>query len=420
LKDGGRKHLCQNGVYRVKTYSNPLISVIVPVYNVEKYLKRCITSIIEQTFSNIEILLVDDGSTDNSPFICDRFAEQDSRIKVIHKKWGGVLSARKAGVESAAGAYIIGVDGDDWIEKDRLEYLAKQISATAADMIYMSGYWRDTKGEKRKVDDLVVPNTYFGEEIRTEVFPLLQVVDQCFLSPIKGSLCMWAVKGELLKEKISLIDDKISMSEDHICVWFCLLDSAIVSITRHLSYHYTQHGASLSDSKDIREKERMKIWHHQLKNYIKQHHCSNEIMKVFAFLNTFIVLLADYELLLLEDAEYLFPYTKVKKESKIIIYGAGKFGRQIVYALNNREDYKIVLWVDQNENRKPILGYEINTVSTILQTEYDFIVIATVFETIALEMKERLLQMGISEGKIATMDPSVINEDYLNRVFEDR
>lgn len=93
-----------------------LISVIVPVYNMEKYLKRCVDSILQQEYSRLEIILVDDGSTDSSPAMCDAYAEQDPRIKVIHKENGGLSDARNAGLEVAKGAYIGFVDSDDWIK----------------------------------------------------------------------------------------------------------------------------------------------------------------------------------------------------------------------------------------------------------------------------------------------------------------
>lgn len=95
-----------------------LISVIVPVYNVEKYLKRCIDSILAQSYRQLEIILVDDGSTDGSPVICDAYARQDDRVKVIHKANGGLSDARNAGMEIATGDYIGFVDSDDWIEPD--------------------------------------------------------------------------------------------------------------------------------------------------------------------------------------------------------------------------------------------------------------------------------------------------------------
>ncbi|OUQ56652.1 hypothetical protein B5E58_10530, partial [Tyzzerella sp. An114] len=95
---------------------NKKISVIVPIYNVEKYLNRCVDSIINQTYKNLEIILVDDGSPDNCGKICDEYAKKDNRIKVVHKENGGVSSARNVGLNIATGDYIGFVDGDDWID----------------------------------------------------------------------------------------------------------------------------------------------------------------------------------------------------------------------------------------------------------------------------------------------------------------
>ncbi len=100
-----------------------LISIIVPIYRVEDYLEECIESILNQTYKNLEILLIDDGSDDNCPKICDKYSEIDKRIKVIHKENGGIDSARKVGVLESKGVYIGYVDGDDWIEPTMFEKL---------------------------------------------------------------------------------------------------------------------------------------------------------------------------------------------------------------------------------------------------------------------------------------------------------
>ncbi len=112
---------------------NYKISVIVPVYNVEKYINNTVNSIINQTYKNLEIILVDDGSPDRSPEICDEFAEKDSRIKVIHKENGGVSSARNAGLDIASGDYIAFVDGDDYIDHDMYEIMLGHITEYGAD-----------------------------------------------------------------------------------------------------------------------------------------------------------------------------------------------------------------------------------------------------------------------------------------------
>lgn len=104
-----------------------LISIIVPVYNVEKYISKCINSIIEQTYTNIEIILVDDGSPDNCPQICDEFAKKDKRIRVLHKANGGLSAARNYGIDNANGKYICFIDSDDFISNDYIEILFKLI-----------------------------------------------------------------------------------------------------------------------------------------------------------------------------------------------------------------------------------------------------------------------------------------------------
>ena len=115
-----------------------LISVIVPVYNVEKYLEKCINSIINQTYKKLEIILVDDGSTDNSGKMCDDFAKKDKRIKVIHKENGGLSDARNFGIDVAVGKYIAFVDSDDFLKEDFYEYLMNLKEKTNSDIIECS------------------------------------------------------------------------------------------------------------------------------------------------------------------------------------------------------------------------------------------------------------------------------------------
>ena len=115
-----------------------LITIVVPVYNVEKYLKKCIESIINQTYKNLEIILVDDGSPDNCGKICDDYKKQDSRIKVIHKKNGGLSDARNAGIDIANGEYITFIDSDDYIDDDYVELLYNAIVKDKTDMVISS------------------------------------------------------------------------------------------------------------------------------------------------------------------------------------------------------------------------------------------------------------------------------------------
>ena len=123
------------------------ISIIVPIYNVESYLERCLQSLVGQTYSDIEIILVDDGSTDSCPQICDKWAENDERIKVIHKENGGLSDARNAGIAVATGDYIAFVDSDDWVELDYYEVLIQKLIENDADIIECGVYLVNEMGE---------------------------------------------------------------------------------------------------------------------------------------------------------------------------------------------------------------------------------------------------------------------------------
>ncbi len=113
---------------------NPLVSIIVPIYNVEKRLKICLDSILSQTYKNIEIILVDDGSTDSCGSICDEYAKKDTRIKVIHRENGGLSRARNSGIDAAVGEYLAFIDSDDYVAEDYIEFMLKNLLDTGADI----------------------------------------------------------------------------------------------------------------------------------------------------------------------------------------------------------------------------------------------------------------------------------------------
>ena len=115
-----------------------LISVIIPVYNVSQYLPRCIESVINQTYQNLEIILVDDGATDDSGVICDDYARKDPRIRVVHKENGGLSSARNAGIQIARGEYLTFIDSDDYVDRDYTEFLYELVCQYSAKMAIFS------------------------------------------------------------------------------------------------------------------------------------------------------------------------------------------------------------------------------------------------------------------------------------------
>ena len=221
-----------------------LFSVIVPIYKVEKYIKNCIDSVLAQSFTDFELILVDDGSTDNCPAICDEYAKSDSRIKVIHKQNGGLVSARQEGIKVASGDYIFNLDGDDAITPDALENAQKIIQETNADIISFS-YKRAFNGQlSDAVEDYVAEGLYTRQQIEAEIYPKL-LCDK-YMSHIFYFIWGKAIKRELaLKHQLN-VNPAISLGEDLCCGIPCFLEAQSVYMSKKVAYLYTSRDDSLS------------------------------------------------------------------------------------------------------------------------------------------------------------------------------
>lgn len=221
-------------------------SVIVPIYNVEKYLKRCIDSVLDQTCKDFELILVDDGSSDNCPQICDSFAAQNPNIKVIHKKNGGLVSARQAGIQIASGEYVFHLDGDDALLPCALERSKRIILETNADIVSFS-YKQFHNGETKDVINNIVPvGLYNKENIEKEIYPhiLCDKNMQHFFYFVWGR----AIRRTLITKHQLNISTKISLGEDISCMVPCYLDAESLYMDDTPVYLYTIRDDSLSTS----------------------------------------------------------------------------------------------------------------------------------------------------------------------------
>lgn len=231
-----------------------MISIIVPVYNVEKYLERCIESIVNQTYKDIEIILVDDGSPDNCPAICDRYAEKDSRIKVIHKQNGGLINARKSGLEIAQGDYIGFVDSDDWIEPEMYEYFAQMINKYSPDMV-LSDFYYDNNGQLTDSEQLFDKEYYNKNALEEFIYPKMLFSGTYYKFGINP--CCWSkvFKKELIKKNLPLVDGRIKMGEDAAFTYPCLIDAKSAATVKKPCYHYNINPESMTKSYDEKLKD---------------------------------------------------------------------------------------------------------------------------------------------------------------------
>ena len=215
---------------------DPIISIIVPIYNVGKYLPKCIESILNQTFKNFELILVNDGSTDNSGVVCDDYAKKDTRIKIIHKSNGGVSSARNAGLYVAKGKYIGFVDPDDYIDKDMFEVLYKLCEQNNADIAICKNC-REING----VIDRKNEEVYIKELSNTEA------VKEAF----KANLYRFALWNKLCRRKcfidISFPEGRIH--EDLSVTYRILSNANKVIFTNYVGYIYVKRDDSILTKK---------------------------------------------------------------------------------------------------------------------------------------------------------------------------
>ena len=219
-------------------------SVIVPVYKVEDYLPSCIDSILNQTFDDYEIILVDDGSPDSCPEICDRFSGEYQNIRVIHKENGGLASARIAGIKIAQGDYVFNLDSDDLIENDTLEYAHKIICETNCEILSFAYKW--IKGSKvvSVTNDGLEEGLYRGKDIEKHIYPRL-LMDKN-MNHISYYLSGKAIKREFLLPNQLGVNEKNSLGEDLCCVISCYLKTQSVYISKKEAYLYTVREDSLS------------------------------------------------------------------------------------------------------------------------------------------------------------------------------
>lgn len=382
-----------------------LVSIIVPIYNIALYIEECVRSIQLQTHRGIEIILVDDGSTDGSGEICDRLAAGDGRIRVLHQENMGVAAARGQGVAVSAGEYIVFVDGDDWVEPDMLEKALGQMGD--AQLLSFGVYRQFSPGRTEKRRDVFAEGRY-GEDgltyiletmiYDTETETLQRFTPWCYNKIYRSSL---------VKQVYSGLDTSITYAEDSVFLYKYLLRCRSLVICHTCFYHYRYREESaihavndhmlmdinrvyLALAEDFGRHRLGKCLVFQLQKWIALMCCMavNEHMgfDIQANIPQFIA-----------DLSYL-------EGKRLIVYGAGRMGKD-AYVQLRQFGYEVVLWVDKDYRFYRGQGLPVAAPEEMARTEHDRILIAVGREELASQIRAELIEMGCPEACITWKKP---------------
>ncbi len=395
-----------------------MISIIVPIYNIENYLPQCIESIMKQTYTDLEILLVDDGSKDSCSKICDKYKERDSRIKVIHKENGGLVSARKAGLVEAQGEYVAYVDGDDWIEANMFMELFNILDRYQVDIV-MCGHIEDTGNISKKVLCGLEEGYYDKRQLIETVYPSMIVGDAFFDWNVSAGVWGKLFKKESIMCYQMAVDERICMGEDAACTYPALLNAHSIYVMSKCLYHYRQTTGSMVKNIQNYEKEREQFGvlfssvNHIFEKYSGIFDLREQWLKYVLFL---MIPRADGLYKNYDTLDYLFPFKEVYKGSNIILYGAGTYGQRLYNYLKRTRFCNVVLWLDRNYTELQKMGLAVNNPIALNHVDCDIVLIANTYEKSRNELFAELTKK-YPEKKIYMMDVELIFSEETKKAF---
>ncbi len=393
----------------------PLVSIIVPIYMIDQYIGICIESILKQTYKNLEILLVDDGSKDRCSEICDLYASKDSRIKVIHKPNGGLVSARKAGLRQSTGKYISYVDGDDWIGQGFIEGLYTAAETTGADMV-CAGQSRDLFSNSTHFANTMPSGVYEGDKL-CELWKNMISCGSFYRTGISTYVWNKLFKREVLLEQQAAVDERISIGEDGAVTYPVLLKCKKVAVIDNVAYHYRQREDSMlkQNASFAAEAQKLKYLYDYMIHWSDTTDPELNIQaQVIDYVLSIAIMRSGGRL----PQDDYSTFDKTYYDKNVVIYSAGTFGQQLVNRFNESGHCNVVAWLDDDywEYRRCCLN--VDPVESITQILYDYILIAAVDSSLAEKVERRLLDLGVSERKILTVATPEKREELIGRFLD--
>lgn len=371
-----------------------LISIIVPIYNAEDYLERSIHSIQNQTYPNLQIILVDDGSADASLDLCRKYAALDKRIEIIHQENGGVVSARKAGISAARGEMVGWVDADDWIEPDWMESLTKLWMESKADMI-AAAHFHDIGENRARVENKIAEGVYTKDEI----IPRMIYNGDFFEYGIQPHLYTKLIRRDILLKTQMCVDCRIIAGDDAAVVYPSILEADRICISKLCGYHYIQHSGSITKAGYSDEKMRVNA----LMDYLSNIFAKKGILSLMCSqLEAYEKYLLSLRQISAFDEYILAPFGGIAYGSRVVIYGAGVLGQKIYHYIEGSGKAEICGWLDRNWEVYRENGFSVDPPEKIMELEgtYDYVIIANITPKSAASMEGYMKKLGVVEDKI--------------------
>ena len=380
----------------------PLVSIIVPIYQIDRYIGNCIESLTTQIYRNLEIILVDDGSPDRSPEICDLYARKDTRIRVLHKPNGGLVSARKAGLQMATGEYVGYVDGDDWVGPNFYADLVKTILEYDSDIV-VAGMSRDLFSTCSRITSKIPDGNYEGDRLKRLKQNMLIFGDFCRIG-ITTYVWNKLFKREKLIPYQMGVDNGISIGEDAAVTYPYLMASEKVSIIDNCDYHYRQREDSMLKQTTAYSREVVglrKLYSHLMaaaSDYSADFEYQRQI-------NDFVLGICIMRSggVLKEIRSEFTPYNREFYNSDIVVYSAGTFGQQLVRRIQENQYCRVVGWIDVDYKEYRRCCLDVDPVERIDFMDFDYVLVATVDGVMAENIRTKLIWRGIPDGKILTV-----------------
>lgn len=377
-----------------------LVSVIVPIYNVGKYLNKCIESVINQTYSNLEIILVDDGSTDNSLTICQDYAAIDERIKIIHQENSGAYSARKVGVKNSTGKYIAFVDGDDWIELNMYSDLVDLMEKYNTYMVE-SGII-DVQGHvENKRRQHVQEGHYEGREFIDKILPYMLYSGYFYESKISPNLWNKIFLASAVSKIFDEIIDGGKMANDTVITYPFLTCYNNIFVSDKCYYHYRVVNNSITRSEYSEIYDKLNVHINVVESFFLKSPYADLLLPQLLMHKLRCYAMYCPEIFDDDSEKILRIYGGVSKSEKIVIYGAGKSGIKAYNYAEKRMKNNIYAWVDKNyEYLSREISYNIKNPKEIDYCNVDKVVITALKSDAVLSIKDNLEKMGVDEKKI--------------------